>query len=79
MQFVYLRKTKDSPSSAQLSRAIRVICRAKVAWMNKKIAIARQRPKPCVVVGMDRGSATRVKWEFMKDSKGMFDTHQLSL
>jgi len=47
--------------------------------MNKKIAIARQRPKPCVVVGMDRGPATRVKWEFMKDSKGMFDTYQLSL
>jgi len=47
--------------------------------MNKKIAIGRQGPKPCVVVGIDRGSATRVKWEFMKDSKGMFDTHQLSL
>jgi hypothetical protein len=47
--------------------------------MNKKIAIGRQGPKPCVVVGMDRASATRVKWEFMKDSKGMFDTHQLSL
>ena len=47
--------------------------------MNKKIAIGRQGPKPCVVVGMDRASATRVKWEFMKDSKGVFDTHQLSL
>ena len=45
----------------------------------KKIAIARQRSKPCVVVGMDHRSATRVKWEFMKDSKGMFDTHQLNL
>ena len=50
---------RRAPSGAQLSRAIRVSCRAKVAWMNKKIAIARQRPKPCVVVGMDRGSATR--------------------
>jgi len=47
--------------------------------MNKKIAIARQRPKQCVVVGMDRGSATRVKWEFMKDSKGMYDAQQMYL
>jgi len=45
----------------------------------QKIVIAGQRPKTRFVAGMDRGSPTRVKWGFMKDSKGMFDTYQLSL
>ena len=44
-----------STIDAQLSRAIGVICHAKVAWMHEKIAGAGRPPKPRAVVGMDRG------------------------